>query len=68
MKKLVFVTGQVETTWGYVFYQKKAILDQSQYCGGLVLTGYHLQLNKVIFQVFAVGAQCISGMNVSEKS
>ena len=37
MKKIVFVSGQGETTWGYGFYQKKVILDKSQCCGGLVL-------------------------------
>ena len=34
MKKIVFVSGQEETTWGYGFYQKKVILDKSQSCGG----------------------------------
>ena len=36
-KKLVFVPGQGQTTWGYGFYKKKVILDQSLCCGGLVL-------------------------------
>ena len=29
-KKRVFVPGQGETTWGYGFYKKKVISDQSR--------------------------------------
>ena len=36
-KKIVFVPGQGETTWGYGFYPKKVILDPSQCRGGRVL-------------------------------
>ena len=34
MKKNVFVSGQGETTWGYGFYPKKVISDESLCCGG----------------------------------
>ena len=36
MKKIVFVSGQGETTWAYGFYQKKVFSEQSWCCGTVV--------------------------------
>ena len=59
-KNKIFVPGQGEA--------KKVISDQSRCCGGLLLDWVPFTCKLGIFQVFAIGAQCASGMHVSEKS